>query len=167
MTWHQIVYLVLLGTAFAYSLARGGKPERYVATAILIASFASAAVIPWTPRVRGVLTGVLAVDLVLMGVLVAVALRADRRWPLTVAAMHAVAVMGHLVQLTKAGLNGTVYGFLIIAWSFPMLMVVIVATWRHQRRERAVGPEPDWSKPPVETPATHTGDRRLRPSAQD
>lgn len=78
------LFLAILILCCGYALWRGGAPERLAA-----ATFASALVRAHVDhRFIETETGLLVVDGILLLVLIAIALKADRGWPLLVAGLH-------------------------------------------------------------------------------
>ena len=74
------------------------------------------------------------VDLLCVAAFLALALRADRFWPLWVAALQVVATTAHAVRFVDHDIVGRTYAFMLAIWSYPMILLLIAGTWRHQRR---------------------------------
>ena len=128
----------------AYALWRGGRPERFVALIFLMAvPLCIAAYIPdpW----RGVQWGVLAIDTVMLVLLLAIAFRANRYWPIGMAAMQLLQVIGHLLKLTDPAMLHVVYWIGAVVWAYPMLFLLWLGTIRHHNRVKRSGPESSWS----------------------
>jgi hypothetical protein len=131
-----------------YALARGGGPERVVGLSLLLA-FGVTMLLqqPLVVRFVTVEWGVLAVDLALLAVLLAVALHADRFWPLWVAALHALGTGAHLVRGLDHGIEPVAYAILLASWSYPIVILLAVGTLRHAERRKRNGHDLDWSFP--------------------
>ena len=139
------IFVALLILTCGYALWRGGAPERAVGTALLAATAASAVVrADVDHRFVEMETGLLIVDGVLLIVLVMVASRADRGWPLLVAGLHLVTVGAHVTKLVEPGMIPVTYALLIALWSYPMLIALGIGTWRHHCRIRRHGADRDW-----------------------
>ena len=139
------IFVALLILTCGYALWRGGAPERAVGTALLAATAASAVVrADVDHRFVEMETGLLIVDGVLLIVLVMVASRADRGWPLLVAGLHLVTVGAHVTKLVEPGMIPVTYALLIALWSYPMLIALGIGTWRHHCRIRRHGTDHDW-----------------------
>jgi hypothetical protein len=141
-------FAALLVLTSGYALWRGGAPERIVASGLLFAY--AATVLSWSPlpsRFYGVELNVFAVDLALFAMLMGVAWRADRGWPLLVAALQLDAVGAHVVKLVAPDTIRVAYALLIAVWSWPTQMILAVGTWRHVARVRAIGSDRAWSMP--------------------
>lgn len=144
--WHHYLFMALQLAASAYAIGWGGKPERYVGILFLAAYELSELL--WRPGVAAYLSlriGVLAIDALVLLALMIVAWRADRRWPVMMAAFAVLTLMGHGVRKIDLDVGALVYHMLIIAWSYPMVLLLVVATWRHRRRAARTGPELDWT----------------------
>jgi hypothetical protein len=146
--------LLQLGVS-VYALAKGGGPERVVGLSLLIATALGLALQqPMVGRFVTVDWGVLAVDLGLLAVLVAVALNADRFWPLWVAAFHALGTGAHLVRGIDYGIEPVAYAILLASWSYPIILLLAVGTLRHGERRKRQGQVLDWSFPLTGRPRT-------------
>lgn len=150
-----MIFLMLLIGSCGYALWRGGAPERITAAALLGAAAATVLALSEIPvRFRQVEIGVLIVDLVLLIVLVGVAVRADRAWPLVMAGLHLTAVGAHFVKFVDVQMIRVTYAVSTAIWSYPMLAVLVVGTWRHRARLTAQGHDPAWTRAPG---ARHAG----------
>lgn len=145
--WDYVLFLALLYGSGIYAIGWGGWPERWVGCAFVVASWMT----EWLLR-PGIVTFVslqtttFAVDIALLIVLLAIALNADRRWPLLVTALHAMSVISHVAKFLDPDLNKRIYATMLIFWSYPGLLVLIIGTWRHRKRVALGGPEPDWTQ---------------------
>lgn len=129
-----------------YAWWRGGGPERSAATIIFVGVVLTRmAMGPWTGRWTSVENGVLIVDVAVLLALLAVALKAERFWPLWLTALHLLGIAGHLVKMLDPVLIRWGYAFLIAIWSYPMLALLVLATWSHQRRLARFGADRSWS----------------------
>ncbi|HYN45718.1 MAG TPA: hypothetical protein VES64_03410, partial [Allosphingosinicella sp.] len=82
---NMVVFSALLISCTAYALRRGGPPEKVTAILFTLGAYYTVAALSESiPRFRSVEVEVLIVDLFLLVALVALALRADRFWPLWV-----------------------------------------------------------------------------------
>lgn len=144
----RIVLFELLQLAVSgYALLRGGLPERWVAAMLLIAS--------WTTLVasafpiggfRTVELYRLSIDLALAVGLIAVALRANRFWPLWMAAFQLVTMGLHGVRAYDPGILPIVYSRLTGQIAYPMCIVLVLGTRHYRRRLRTDGVPPQpWS----------------------
>jgi hypothetical protein len=118
-----------------YALTRGRSDERIVAVVCVVASVVTAfALSSWHQRYSGVETGELLVDLATLAAFVFVALRSDRFWPLWVAGLQLTTSMSHMLKAVDLGLVPQAYAAAEKFWSYPILLILAVGTWRGHRR---------------------------------
>ena len=133
--------------ASSYAVTRGGAPERIVGMALLAAAIGTHLGLSADGnRFAGVEMGVVIVDLVLLIVLVIVALHADRRWVIWVAALHLLGAGAHLAEAVSPDTTRLAYAILSAAWSYPILILLAIGTLRHGQRLAAQGWDIDWSR---------------------
>jgi cytochrome bd-type quinol oxidase subunit 2 len=134
-----ILYWTLLILSCGYALYRGERHARVVAAICVIGTIVSISVdSPASNRYASVETGALIVDI---GVLIAfalVALRSDRFWPLWVAGLQLTTSFAHLLKAMDPQLIPPAYGAAARFWSYPILIILAVGTWRQHRRSRLV-----------------------------
>jgi hypothetical protein len=130
-----LLYNALLIGACGYAWFRGRRDERITAAACVIATVASFALLTQL-RFSGVELGVLAVDLATLAVFVAVALRSERFWPLWVSGLQLTASVTHLLKLVEPSLMPFAYAAAEAVWSYPILIILAVATWRVGRYQQ-------------------------------
>jgi len=129
------LYWTLLTITCGYALTRGRADERFIATVCVIASVVTAFVLSaWRQRYSGIETGELLVDIVTLGAFVFVALRSDRFWPLWVAGLQLTTSMSHLLKAVDLELVPQAYAAAEKFWSYPILLILAIGTWRDVRR---------------------------------
>ena len=159
-----ITFQVLHTLCCGYALIWGGKPERIAG--ILLFSAAVATVLIEAPfdrfNYRDVELATLLVDTALLAALAALALRANRYWPLWMTALHANAVATHLVKFANPSLLPSVYHIAAAIMAIPMATILVIATYRHQTRMVRNGIDAPWSdfsghwtQPPLATGPQH------------
>ncbi len=132
--------------ASGYALLRGGAPERLTGLALLLAAVSTGLVQRNIPFLfAGLEAGVLIVDLILLAAMVAITLKADRFWPAWATALHALGTGAHLARAISPDVIRLVYAVLSAAWSYPIVLLLVIGTVRHSRRIRARGWDLDWS----------------------
>lgn len=140
-----ILFLVLWLGSCGYALVRGGAPERIGAGIFLAAALTSAAVeSPAGAHFHMVEIGVLLVDLAVLAGFFALALFAERFWPIWMSAMQAVPVLSHLAIALNPQVIPWGYWNAATLWSYPMLLLLMFATARHRRRLARSGADPSW-----------------------
>ena len=132
-----IIFGPLLLAVCLYAWLRGGWDERIVAVTCLAGTVATMlAVSPLHRRYSGVEEGLLLVDLAVLAGFVTVALRSKRFWPLWVAGLQLTTFIGHVLKGVDQDLLPRAYGAALQFWSYPILVIVLVGTYRHHRRLR-------------------------------
>ena len=125
--------LLLFGTC-GYALLYGRHDARIVSAVCIAANFASFALVS---RYQAVEMGVLAIDLLVFAAFTIVALRSDRFWPLWVSGLQLTTTLGHALKSIEFELIPIAYAVSLRFWSYPILIILAVGTWRgHQRRMR-------------------------------
>jgi hypothetical protein len=98
-----------------------------------------------TSRFSSVELGILAVDVVMLLGLLGLALRAERFWPIWAVAFHLISTAGHAVKVVDPAVLRWGYAFALAMWSYPMLALLAIGTWNHQRRVKRTGVDVSWS----------------------
>lgn len=143
---YMVVFSVLMISCTAFALWKGGPPEKVTAILFTLGAYYTAAAFSASiPTYRSVEVGVLIVDLFLLVALVALALRADRFWPLWVAALQLVGTAAHAAKFVDPNIAGRTYAFLLAVWAYPTLLLIFVGTLRHRRRLARFGADKPWS----------------------
>ncbi|MCL6683437.1 hypothetical protein [Sphingomonas alba] len=135
MTPH--LYWTILTLTCLYAGIAGGSDERSVAIVCLVASVVTAFVLsPWGHRYSQLEAGEMVVDLAVFASFVLVALRSDRFWPLWIAGLQLTSSLAHLMKGMNLDLVPQAYAAATKFWSYPILLIVIIGTWRRQQRVR-------------------------------
>lgn len=129
-------YFALLAACCAYAFAAGGGPERIGAATLAIGSVLTLVLMSAPPfRFRSVEVAVVVVDILCLIIYVALALRADRFWPVWASALVGVGALGHLGKwFSGPAVDRWTYAFSIAIWSYPILALIAIGTFNHQRR---------------------------------
>lgn len=143
----SILAIFIAGWSFAHS--RGGPPER-VAGAILLAWMVtdiSYHVVFGSSDFNSVDPMHLVLDGSLMVAMVWLALRANRMWPLWVAAASLVSMSGHFAILIQPVGMRRAYWALTQLPQYVQLIALLLGTQAHMRRLRKLGqPYRSWRK---------------------
>jgi len=132
---YAFLSLLLLTCAFAFW--RGQSDERIAAAACLFATIATRLVIsPVAVRYTGLEVGLVLIDAAVLAAFVAIALRSSRFWPLWVAGLQLTNSLAHLMKAVDLDLMPRAYAAAAVFWSYPILIIIIVGTWRSQRRRQ-------------------------------
>lgn len=143
---HVYLYLLLLIATVTYALWRGGAPERATAAAIVVAVVLTITAGEVSRRVfasREVV--VFCIDTALCVTVMLVALRAERFWPLWLAAVLILEILLQLAIWYAPLYYRDVYLILHAMSAYPTLALLLIGTARHSRRLRMTLPELDWS----------------------
>jgi hypothetical protein len=129
------LFWALLLLTVAYALWRGRGDERFAAGVALLATVATQFVMPPAPlRYSGLQVELVAIDIAVLAAFVAIALRSERFWPLWVAGLQLTNSMAHLMKGIESELLPQVYAAAAVFWSYPILLTIVIGTWRtHQR----------------------------------
>lgn len=142
-----VVFAAMMIALALQAALRGGAPERIAA-----ASLAAAALVTWfangdtASTFTQVQWDVLWIDAGLLCVLLAIALTADRFWPMWIAAFQLVTVAGHGARGYAPDILPSVYWWLLGKTSYPMMALLCIGIERHQRRLREGLPEFAWTR---------------------
>ncbi len=130
--WQSMIYGALMWVVTVYAFRRGGWAEKLAATGIVINSYISPLVqSPDGMRFRQVEVSVALVDLALLFLLILIALRSRKFWPLWLTAFQGVTVLAHLAPY--AHVSPYVYWRAASLWSWVMWAVLGVGVYKHHR----------------------------------
>ena len=139
------IFLTILLAALAYALRRGGAPERAMAL-ILIAMLAADQILHLfiPPRYASVDAGHLTIDLAAAAASVTLALAAHRFWPMPAAVLQILPLMAHVGKAADITVHPAAYLTMQVSASWLLPPLLVLATWRHQKRLRAHGSDRSW-----------------------
>lgn len=136
----QVALLLLV---VVYALKRGGRPERHVAIILLgmfLVNIGYAAINGHWTKYDGIPWFRVGLDFVALALVLAIALRADRWWPLWVASVQLLSVLAHLLRIVDAGLPPLAYA-IMERWPYMIAIVITgVGTYLHHRRQQTGTP---------------------------
>jgi hypothetical protein len=140
------VYYSYLVACCAYVALKGAAPERVGVAIIFIGSVLSTIALS-SPgrRFTSVETGVFLVDLATFMALLVLSLRAERFWPLWVAAFQLIATVAHVVKLIESDLIRAAYAIVMGLWTYPVLLIIVFGAWNHQKRLARNNVDKSWS----------------------
>lgn len=142
---HFLAFTTAFLACFVYAFVAGGRPERLAMLAQLVAFVSGLLVISfqWAHWSRFPI-GVALTDLALAMALTALALKANRLWPIVLAGMQLATMFAHVARLLSFPLPTAGYAIFVQLWGWPMLFVTAVGTYNHRARTLKFGAEPDW-----------------------
>lgn len=128
-----------------YAAVRGGSPERWGALALIVTAVLSnlAAYASQRHFVSPDL-GLIVVDLIYLAAAVALALRAQRYWPMWIAALQLDVILTHLLKFSSFAPPFS-YAFALWLWGIPMPLLIGWGAWRHRQRIKQWGLDPAWT----------------------
>lgn len=131
---HYIIFWGCLLGICGYALWRGRKDERIAATACLLATIVTVSIIPpVAERYSKPDLMLLAIDVGMLAAFTGIALTSHRFWPLWVAGLQLTMTMSHAMKAIDPDLIPRAYAAASIFWSYPILLIILVATWRAPR----------------------------------
>lgn len=131
------LFLALLVAVSTFVFRFGGREERIVLAALLTGFFGTVAFFglgtaDWLqPQI-----GIMLLDTGVLGVLLFIAFRSKRFWPLPVAAFHVITVLTEIAGLFGQNVVSYALGVAQGAWSYLQLLVLVIATVRTRRRAK-------------------------------
>jgi hypothetical protein len=129
-----IIFWTLLFVVCAFAAVRGHTDERIAAGACAAATLITHFVIaPLKIRYSTVEPGLMALDVAMLGIFVALALRSSRFWPLWVAGLQLTLTMAHLLKAIDEHLIPRAYAAAVVFWSYPILFIILIGCWRTRR----------------------------------
>jgi len=139
-------FMTLLGLTTLYALWAGGGPERVgAAVYALSVPITHLALLASNQHWRNLEIGVLIVDAVTFVIFIAIALRADRFWPIWVSALLGIALLGHLGRFVMPDTYWRAYAKVLAMWSYPILALMVLGTFLHRRRLNLHGADRSWT----------------------
>lgn len=139
-------FIALLVICSAYAILKGGAPEKIGATVYALSCVATYALLEVSQILwRSIEIGVFVIDVTMFVFFCALAMRADRFWPIWVSAFLGLGVLGHLARWAGPGVVPWAYAVTLTIWSYPIAVTFALGTWRHQQRLALHGVDPSWS----------------------
>lgn len=130
--------LTVLVVAFAF--LKGDEPERIASGAYVLGWFASL-LIQSDGGVPGTQWGLMAIDTIMLLVLVALAWKGRRSWPVWAAALQSLIVMSHVLTLVDIRPPMSAFVAVINLASAGILLVIAIGTFWAWQERRAAGLE--------------------------
>lgn len=156
-----LVFCLIQLSVSAYSML-GGLPERIMGGMLLAATVLTISASNLTATPHEGRLAVLMVDNTLFVAMVAVALKANRFWPIWVAGIHATTLPMHMLKVFNPALLTWVHAIASAVTAFPILLILVIATTRHRTRVRLFGTDPPWRDSAPPWPPGHETAARLR-----
>lgn len=126
----------------------GGAPERWLSIAFIATMVLPIYGLHWFFPVRAIddpsFYYRMMLDLAAAAIFIAIALRANRNYPLWIAGFQLVALGAYLVKAVAPDVSPLALIILIVGPSYCQLLLLFAGFIRHVRRERRFGPYRDW-----------------------
>lgn len=90
-----------------------------------------------------------ALDIMVLAALVPIALRANRIYPMWLAAFQLIAVNAHIARDTFDQITQLTYSIMYVLPSYAQLLILAGGIWAHVRREQQFGTYRGWRLTPV------------------
>jgi len=130
----RYLFWAILIAICGYAFLRGRRDERFAAGVCLAASIATKFVIPPVgERYKSIDDGLVMIDLMVLAAFVALALRSKRFWPLWIAGLQLTNSMAHMMKAVDLDLVPRAYAAAAVFWSYPILLIIFIGTWRGSR----------------------------------
>lgn len=150
------IFITLMLAVTVHAAFRGGAPERLAGVAMLAGTALTVvADTGSTLLFRHVEWPLFWIDTGVFAAFLAIALRADRFWPLWLAALQFIAVAAHGARGFDPQILPVAYWWLVGKLSYPMILILCIGVERHQARLRHGYAEKDWSR--CRAPAVRDG----------
>lgn len=101
------------------------------------------------------------VDFVVFVAFVWLALKADRFWPIGVAALQFAGFTSHIAKAASSGVIAWAYSIGQSLWGYPIILLILWGTVRHRRRLRAFGADSSWTRYSSQSAPTTPNDGRV------
>lgn len=133
--FRPIFYGLVMWAAAIYAFRRGGREERLTAICMIVGSYLSSLVAsPRETYFRNVEESIALVDSCLFLSLLLIALRSNRFWPLWLAALQGVTVLGHFAPLIP-NMPASMSYHAVALWAYPQWVIIAYATRLHQQKQ--------------------------------
>ena len=142
----ELTFLALLAATAVAVLIWGQAPER-LGLAVLTAGVIATALVGYDPSYRNGMMrwGVFIVDTAVLGLLVGLAMWANRIWTLWFSALQAVTVMAHLINWSSGGIHPWAYAASIQVTGMLMPPCLAFGAYCVRQRNKRGEAWPAWS----------------------
>lgn len=160
-----IVNLASVAILAIAALRWGDAPERACAATLFVMTYGDAAY--HALLLQGPVYGTvdiwhLFIDLGVAAAFIAIAFRANRVYPLWLAAFQLVSVISHFARELTETLPKLAYGLMTYVPYYVVILVMALGLWHHARRQGRYGPYRSWR---TSSSPSRAGARRSQPIA--
>ncbi len=128
--WRSMVYGILMWAVTIYAFRRGGWEERLAAATSVVGSYLSYLLTAVDEQYRHLELGVFFVDLVQALLMIFIMMISRKFWPIWLAAISGVQLMGHLLPYMPT-VSPFIYYNSIALWSYPAWIIIAIGVRRH------------------------------------
>lgn len=130
-----LIYRALMFGICGYAIFRGKTDARLIALAFLIGDLATLALrTRYAGSYQSVEINVMILDVMAFLAFTYAALISERFWPLWISGLQLTASFGHAFKAIDENLLPLAYAAALRFWSWPILIILAVGTWRSHRR---------------------------------
>ena len=124
-SWTAAISSILYVGFCVIALLRGGRPERLVATAVLL-GFAATLVLQDRNHLEGAQFGLFGIDLALLAAVLWAVFTSNRKWTLAAASFQCLTVLMHVAKLVEPTVDGWSYltAVVIASDGVPLCLVI-------------------------------------------
>lgn len=130
--------LTVLVVAFAF--LKGDEPERIAGGAYVLTWFASL-LVQGDGTSPGTQWGLMGIDIIMLGVYVALAWKSRRSWPVWATALQSLVVMSHVLTLVDLRPPASAFVAVVNLASTGILLILAIGTFWAWQERRAAGLE--------------------------
>lgn len=134
--FRPMFYGFIMWAVTLYAFRKGGWEERLAAMSSVAGSYLSALVANANGSFQRFEGPMALVDMGSLCLLIVIAMRSNRFWPLWLAAIQGVSVLGHLAPLIPNMQPATSYNAVAL-WSYPWWIILAFAVRNHSRHKAA------------------------------
>jgi hypothetical protein len=129
--WIGVTCLIVLAVA---AFLRGGVEERIVAAGLVANVMATVALRDWSlPHLQ---VGEFILDVAMFVLVLTVALRSDKYWPMPAAAFELLDTLMHVAKLVDPNVHQWAYFTAIVIWTYALMAALGVGVWNSWRAGR-------------------------------
>lgn len=126
-------FYLLLASVVVLAIWRGQRDERLAAVTCVIGTALTVHAGDALPiRFSNFDHLAFIVDVGVFFAFLAIALRSERYWPLWVAGLQLTAISIHPMMIISPDMSAKVFGVGLAFWSYPILILIAVGSWRTQ-----------------------------------
>lgn len=141
----MFTYNAMLIAAILYCCLYGGRTGKAASGIIVALVIISQSLAMISPSMTWLMPRMFAVDLLSLGLKIALAMVSNRRWPILLAAFQLNTVCAEVAVLLSPTFRDSFYHAMAIVWAAPTLLVMMAGTFLDRRAERRTQGMPEWN----------------------